>query len=72
MAMSHELDLDRIPENARTFGVSAQQELRRWMVHGLLRMLGHTDKSAAKRKAMSALEDQYLVRYWIERHSDPP
>lgn len=57
------MSLDRIKENARTFGVSAQQELRRVMVHGLLHLLGHTDKSAAKRKAMSALEDQYLVRY---------
>ncbi len=57
------MSLDRIKDNAGTFGVSAQHELRRVMVHGLLHLLGHTDKSAVKRKAMSALEDKYLARY---------
>ncbi len=57
------MSLDRIKDNAKTFGVSAQHELRRVMVHGLLHLLGHTDKSAAERKAMSALEDKYLARY---------
>src|SRR6187401_2575728 len=57
------MSLDRITDNAKTFGVSAQHELRRVMVHGLLHLLGHSDKSAAKRKAMSVLEDKYLARY---------
>jgi len=57
------MSLDRITDNAKTFGVSVQHELRRVMVHGLLHLLGHSDKSAAKRKAMSALEDKYLARY---------
>ncbi len=57
------MSLDRITDNAKTFGVSAQHELRRVMVHGLLHLLGHSDKSIAKRKAMSALEDKYLARY---------
>lgn len=54
---------DRIQENAATFGASAQHELRRVMVHGLLHLLGHGDKSAAQRKAMGALEDTYLARF---------
>lgn len=53
----------RIRENAETFGVSIQHELRRVMVHGLLHLLGHSDKNAALRKAMRAMEDQYLARY---------
>ena len=57
------MSLDRIQDNAKSFGVSTQHELRRVMVHGLLHLLGHSDKSAAKRKAMSALEDKYLARY---------
>lgn len=57
------MSLDRIKENAKTFGVSTQHELRRVMVHGLLHLLGHTDKRAAQRKAMSALEDKYLANY---------
>lgn len=57
--MSH----DRIRENAKAFGVSTQHELRRVMVHGLLHLLGHSDKSKAKRDAMRVLEDKYLARY---------
>ncbi len=57
------MSLDRIQENAKGFGVSVQHELRRVMVHGLLHLLGHSDKNAAKRKAMSALEDKYLAQY---------
>jgi len=52
---------DRVRENAQVFGVSAQHELRRVMVHGLLHLLGHSDKSAAKRKAMRQEEDKYLA-----------
>jgi rRNA maturation RNase YbeY len=57
------MSYDRIRENAATFKVSAQQELRRVMVHGLLHLLGHTDKSKAKREAMRAQEDLFLARY---------
>lgn len=57
------ISYDRVRENAAAYGVSAQQELRRVMVHGLLHLLGHRDKSAAKRKAMRAVEDKYLARY---------
>ena len=57
------MSLDRITDNAKTFGVSVQHELHRVMVHGLLHLLGHSDKSIAKRKSMSALENKYLEVY---------
>jgi rRNA maturation RNase YbeY len=57
--MSH----DRIVENAGTYGASKAHELRRVMVHGLLHLLGHTDKTKAAREAMRAQEDLYLMRY---------
>ena len=55
------ISYDRVRENARTFGVSAKHELRRVMVHGLLHLMGHSDKSAAKRTAMHAEENKYLA-----------
>ena len=58
--MSH----DRIRENAKAFGVSTQHELRRVMVHGLLHLLGHTDRTKAQKAAMRALEDKYLA--WLD------
>lgn len=57
------MSYDRIRENAATFGVSAQQELRRVMVHGLLHLLGHGDKSKAMREAMRVQEDLFLARF---------
>lgn len=55
------ISYDRVRENAILFGVSAQHELRRVMVHGLLHLMGHSDKSTAKRAAMRAQEDKYLA-----------
>ena len=55
------ISYDRVRDNAKTYGVSAQQELHRVMVHGLLHLMGHSDKSAAKRKAMRQEEDKYLA-----------
>lgn len=56
------MSYDRIRENAATFKVTARRELHRVMVHGLLHLLGHSDRSDAKRKAMRILEDKYLMR----------
>jgi probable rRNA maturation factor len=56
------MSYDRIKENAANFGVSAREELHRVMVHGLLHLLGHSDKTKARREAMRGLEDKYLTR----------
>ena len=56
------ISYDRIRENANAFGVSAQHELHRVMVHGLLHLLGHTDKTKAQKEGMRVLEDKYLAR----------
>lgn len=55
------LSTDRIRENAAAFGVSVRHELHRVMVHGLLHLLGHKDRSKAQKAAMRALEDKYLA-----------
>ena len=57
------ISYDRVKENARTFNVPAQHELRRVMVHGLLHLCGHNDKSPKQQKAMRALEDTHLARW---------
>ena len=57
------MSVDRIRDNARTYGVGVQHELRRVMVHGLLHLLGHTDKKPAERAAMHILEDKYMARW---------
>lgn len=57
------MSMDRIRENAAHFHVPISEELRRVMVHGLLHLLGHTDKSRVQREEMRRLEDRYLALY---------
>lgn len=57
------MSLPRIRENARTAGVSTQQEMRRVMVHGVLHLLGHEDRTLAQKSAMREQEDRWLDRY---------
>ena len=55
------MSYDRIRENARIFRVSIRSELERVMVHGLLHLLGHRDKTVSEKKNMRSLEDRYLA-----------
>lgn len=57
------LSLPRIRDNAHAAGVSVQQELRRVMVHGVLHLLGHDDRTLAQKSAMREQEDRWLDRY---------
>ena len=57
------MSYDRIKENATELRIPAQHELRRVMVHGLLHLLGHGDKTKAQKSAMRAQEDKYLARW---------
>lgn len=61
-AISGELyiSLDRICDNALKFDVSAEDELHRVMIHGVLHLCGFSDKSYSKKKIMSNKEDFYL------------
>lgn len=51
----------RIKENASTFGSTMRSELNRVMVHGLLHLLGHKDKTKEQKRIMRELEDRYLA-----------
>lgn len=57
------ISLDRVRENARQLGVSAASELRRVMVHALLHLCGHDDRTTRQRKAMRGLEDRYMALF---------
>lgn len=55
------VDLDTAAERAPEFGASFEDEARRYVVHGLLHLMGHDDATDAERAAMRALEDRYLA-----------
>jgi rRNA maturation RNase YbeY len=54
------VSVERVNENARTFGVSFNHELSRVMYHGVLHLCGYKDKSEEERQMMRAKEDFYL------------
>ncbi len=54
------LSIDRIRDNAKTYGVRVYEEMCRVMVHGLLHISGYNDKTEKDQKHMRKLEDKYL------------
>jgi probable rRNA maturation factor len=54
--------LDVAAEQARQFGTSWQQELVRYLVHGVLHCLGYDDTAPAKRARMKKAEQSWLQR----------
>ncbi|MCF8459990.1 MAG: rRNA maturation RNase YbeY, partial [Flavobacteriales bacterium] len=54
------ISIDRVEENANSFGVQMIDELHRIMVHGTLHLLGYTDKTASAKEQMTEKEDFYL------------
>ncbi len=54
------VDLDTAAEQHETYTVSFEEEARRYVVHGLLHLLGYDDATDDARAAMRHLEDRYL------------
>lgn len=54
------ISIDRVRENAQTFRVSFETELDRVIIHGILHLLGHNDKTGPQKLAMRKKEDACL------------
>lgn len=54
------ISIDRVKENARQFNVRPGDELHRVMIHGVLHLMGYSDKTAAAKKRMRRKEDTCL------------
>ena len=57
------ISVDRVGENAQTFGVDFEQELHRVIIHGVLHLLGQKDKSEKDAARMRKLEEEALRLY---------
>ncbi len=51
------ISIDRVKENAKSFGKSFKNELRRVMVHGLLHLMEYKDKNEVDKAIMRKMED---------------
>ncbi len=57
------ISLDRIKENAVTFGRSYESELHRVIIHGVLHLIGFDDLTEEEEKEMREQEEIALVFY---------
>ncbi len=61
------ISLDRVFENANTYGVSVDDELRRVMIHGVLHFCGYKDKTRKDEHLMRQKEDEKLSMFHVEQ-----
>lgn len=57
------ISIDRIKENAETFGRSYESELHRVIIHGVLHLIGFDDLTDEEEKEMRKQEEISLVLY---------
>ena len=61
------LSIDRIKENAQEFGVAFENELKRVMIHGVLHLMGYTDKTAVGKAEMRIKEEEKIKLFHVEQ-----
>lgn len=61
------ISIERVTENAEQFKVDFGEELRRVMVHGVLHLFGHTDKSEEEKARMRELEEKRMKMFHVEQ-----
>lgn len=54
------ISVERVRENAETFGKTFENELHRVIIHGTLHLLGYKDKTKAAKEEMTKEEDKSL------------
>ena len=54
------ISVDTVADNAKEYGTTFENELKRVMIHGVLHFVGYNDKSDEESKTMRAKENQYL------------
>lgn len=54
------VDTETADERHQEFGATYEEEVLRYVVHGLLHLAGHDDQTAEGQRLMRQLEDHYL------------
>lgn len=54
------IDVETVADNARLYGATPEDEMRRVVVHGVLHLCGQKDKAPEDNRTMHAKEDRYL------------
>ena len=56
------IDVETVADNARIYGATKLQEMRRILAHGLLHLCGQKDKTPTAERQMHRKEDKYLAQ----------
>ena len=56
------ISTERVKENAEKFSKTMEHELHRVMIHGILHLLGYTDKKKQDKEEMTKQENTYLKK----------
>ena len=57
------LGMTTIKENAQTYQVKLQEEIKRVIIHGILHLLGFNDKTESEQHTMTKMENECLQNY---------
>ena len=57
------ISVDRVKENAKKYKQPFKTELLRIIIHGLLHLIGFSDKTKEKKNTMTLKENEYLSMY---------
>ena len=60
------ISVDRVRENAKTFGVAFDHEMLRIMVHGLLHFLDYNDSTEDEKSEMTKKENEKIKMFHVE------
>ncbi|MDR1171110.1 MAG: rRNA maturation RNase YbeY [Bacteroidales bacterium] len=63
------ISIDTVKSNARDYHADFHNELLRVMVHGVLHLCGHKDKTAGEQQEMRAAEAKYMEWFIAARSS---
>lgn len=56
------ISAERAAKNSKRFGSTVADELKLYMIHGILHLSGYDDVSSPKRKEMRGMEEEILAR----------
>jgi len=59
------VNLDRARVQAKRYGVSFKNEVGRLLIHGLLHLVGYSDRTQRLKGIMQRKEDKYLATFWV-------
>lgn len=61
------ISTERVKENAETYGVEFEEELRRVMIHGVLHLCGYGDKTKEETLIMREKEEEKIEMFHVEQ-----